>query len=129
MQLSRGYALYNIQWKDGQQPKGLSSYNVVYKYNGSWTGFVTERKALYCYTSDKSENIIWNPMEDSIEYYNKDIPSGSLVSYEVKNSNSATAVTYVSGECTVNNSHLITVPLQEISAAIGTCYLNSYIYR
>ncbi len=123
VQLSRGYALYNIQWKDGQQPKGLSSYNVVYKYNGSGTGFVTERKALYCYTSDKSENIIWNPMEDSIEYYNKDIPSGSLVSYEVKNSNSATAVTYVSGECTVNNSHLITVPLQEISAAIGTCYL------
>ena len=122
-QLGRGYALYNIQWKDGKQPEGLSSYNVVYNYNGSSTGFVTEGEALSCYTSSKSENIMWNPIKDSIEYYNKDMPAGSLVSYEVKDSDSSTAVTYASGECTVNNSHLITVPLQEISAASGSGYL------
>ena len=123
IQLTRDFAYYNIQWKDGKRPKGLSSYNVVYNYNGSGTGFVTENQALLCYTSSKSEDIMWNPMENSIEYYNKDMPAGSLVSYEVKDSDSSTAVTYASGECTVNNSHLITVPLQEISAASGSGYL------
>lgn len=70
--------------------------------------------------SENSNDIIWNPKSDVIEYYNKKIPAGISVSYQVQeNGNIVT-----SGSVSVDDTHLIKIPLKETFEHDGTYTLS-----
>lgn len=92
---------YCIKLQNGKLLNEISRYYIEFIYSGSAGELITDRKILHSYSD--IGNIIWNAKAYSIEYYNKEIPALSTVSYEIKQYSEVVT----SGVVSVNDSHLI----------------------
>ncbi len=107
-----GYsAYYCIQWKEEKKRNRDASYNIVYNYNNSETGFIIEDKQITYFSHNNG--LIWNLKTESMEYYNEEIPVGSVISYEVKDNVGSSSIVYASGnDIPVGKDHLVTIQLK-----------------
>jgi len=109
-----GYGYYCMQWKEEKKSNRDASYNIVYNYNDSETGFIIEDKQItYFSHNDRNNGLIWNLKTESMEYYNAEIPVGSVISYEVKDNIGSSSTVYASGnDIPVSKDHLVTIQLK-----------------
>lgn len=121
---STSYMEYNIndsyycmEWVNAADQYQTVNYAVEYTYSESEKSVVAEKRAssFHNYSDRENKNIIWNPKKDTVEYYNKEIPAGTSVSYEIrKGHNYGLGDICVSGSSiTVSSSHLITINLKD----------------
>ena len=107
-------AYYCMQWKEGEKRDTDASYNIIYNYNGSETGFILEEKQITYFSHNNDHNgLIWNLSTESMEYYNEEVPVGSFISYEVKDNIGSSSIVYASGnDIPVGKDHLVTIQLK-----------------
>lgn len=107
-------ARYCMQWKEGEKRDTDASYNIIYNYIGSETGFIIEDKQItYFSHNDRNNGLIWNLRTESMEYYNEEVPVGSVISYEVKDNVGSSSIVYASGnDIPVGKNHLVTIQLK-----------------
>lgn len=108
------YAYYCIKWEEGKRPGNSDSYtyNISFQYSDSETNLISKTDFVNYYNYINGE-AIWNYRADTIEYYNTEIPAGSLVSYELKNGNYSSASVCASGAgIKVSDKHLLTIDIK-----------------
>lgn len=146
-------AYYCIKWNDGKTPDSATNYKVEYKYSdgGNVQNSIGADSFYYGASNGnpsyyENPNIRWNYKTSSVEYYNKNMPSGSEISYAIYdnsyiagNSGSSTASggavskAFVTsgGAIKVNDSHLATINLKEVFDKDKKNYYNKdryYLY-
>lgn len=117
------HAYYCIQWEDGKKPDNYNSYtyNISFSYPDNGTNLISKIGSVN-YNNYRNGEAIWNYRADTIEYYNKEIPAGSLVSYELKDENYSSASVCASGSgIKVSDKHLLAINIKDKE-------LNNYSY-
>lgn len=116
-------AYYCVQWENGKKPIERTTYQVEFHYFDNETSVISKENFINYYNST-DDNIIYNYKTNSIEYYNREIPAGSAVSYELKDGYGSNSSVVVSGAgIKVDSNNLLTVELSDISLG-GTYYLH-----
>lgn len=113
VECGRTKAYYCIRWNDGIEQYD-KNYVVEYSYSDNAKSVVHEEKtgSYHNYREDKS--IIWNPKRDTIECYNKEIPAGTTVSYEIEDDmyGSQANICASGSSIIVSDSHSIIIDLK-----------------
>ncbi len=111
-------AYYCMQWENGKKPVDSTKYKVEFSYSDNGVSVISKRDFIsYSKMIGYSSNI-YNYKTKSIEYYNREIPAGSVISYELKEdtlfgSNSSIVVS--GSGINVGSNSLLTVGLGNIS--------------
>lgn len=114
VKVDRSSAYYCMHWENGKKPVDSTKYKVEFNYSDSEVN--VKRDVIYDSAMEDSSNI-YNYKTKSIEYYNREIPAGSVVSYELKEDRfGADSPIIVSGAgINVSSNSLLTVGLGDIS--------------
>lgn len=109
-------ASYIVKWADNYQPLENINYRIEFSYSADGAELINEMaKSTFSY-NQKSSNIIWNPKTNSIEYYNNEIPAGTIASYELWDGNreyNNSKCCASGGSITASDGNLIKIQLEE----------------
>ncbi len=120
---ANNYAHYCIQWEEGKKPgnSGSYTYNINFHYSDNGIKLISKIDSVNYYNYTDGE-AIWNYRANTIEYYNKEMPAGSLVSYELKDERYNSSSVCASGSgIKVSDKHLLTIDIKDK-------VLNNYSY-
>lgn len=113
VECERTKAYYCIRWNDGIEQYD-KNYVIEYSYSDNAKSVVHEEAAGSYHNYVKDKSIIWNPKGDTIECYNKEIPAGTAVSYEIKDDEygSQADICASGSSIIVSDSHSIIIDLK-----------------
>lgn len=119
----RDGAYYAVKWQEGYQEKSPVACKVEYEYSDASTKVIAEQGDYMFLRDEDTEDVLWNPKTDAIEYHNSRIPAGASVSYEVRRSYYDETVIASGSGIIADKQHYMEIPLKETFDYTGSAYL------